>query len=765
MIENIRLLEGIGTFDSDSAASSLSLKRLTLIYGENGCGKTTLAAVLRSLATKDSQLINERHRLGSNSPPKVVLTCSDSGSCYVFERGVWNGKLPELNIFDDVFVDENVYSGLNVDAQHGQSLHNFILGEQGVDLSRKREKLGTQVEQHNAKIRVKGDAIRQRMNNGISVDEFCALPFVPEIDDKINAAERKLMAASNRTEMRSAPKFPTLGIPGFDKDNIEQILLTGLSDIDSAAVTQVWEHAKAFGEGGESWVETGFRHMVGGDDETCPFCGQSTDGLDLVAHYRAYFSEGYKQLKQKLAEMAAEIESSHSGSVRVEFMGGVAQANKTRHIWKDYIEVPNIDIASESIAKNWESAIETVTRLVQAKLAAPLEPIVLDDDSLKVLNSFERHRLAIREINEVLSATNKEIDDHKRSSLSTDIRELHCELDTLKATRERFTDEIATLCEEYIEEQKSKKRTVAAKEKATKRLEEFRTVEFPKIEVGVNDVLQRFRAGFLIRDLKPTNLGSGTGSSSAYDVVVNDSSIPAKSTKKSKGKPSFRNLLSAGDRNTLALALFFSSLYKDPNLANSIVIIDDPLSSLDDHRSFASAVAVRELSTLARQVIVLSHNKDFLCTVWNNGKSRECCSLEIARTGGKSTIRNWQVSDEKYSEHDYRHRLLKEYAESKSGRGREVAASLRDHLEFYFRATCADEFKPGHPLGDFLNHCREKVGKPKEVLTGRQIQELDEIVEYSSRFHHSKNPPWETKQINSEELLNYVEMTLRIVRP
>ena len=75
------------------------------------------------------------------------------------------------------------------------------------------------------------------------------------------------------------------------------------------------------------------------------------------------------------------------------------------------------------------------------------------------------------------------------------------------------------------------------------------------------------------------------------------------------------------------------------------------------------------------------------------------------------------------------------------------------------------EFKPGHPLGDFLNHCREKVGKPKEVLTGRQIQELDEIVEYSSRFHHSKNPPWETKQINSEELLNYVEMTLRIVRP
>jgi wobble nucleotide-excising tRNase len=45
--------------------------------------------------------------------------------------------------------------------------------------------------------------------------------------------------------------------------------------------------------------------------------------------------------------------------------------------------------------------------------------------------------------------------------------------------------------------------------------------------------------------------------------------------------PSFRNTLSAGDRNALALAFFFASLERDPQRAQKIVVIDDPISSLD----------------------------------------------------------------------------------------------------------------------------------------------------------------------------------------
>jgi hypothetical protein len=49
MIDRIQLIRNIGQFDSVSARGQIPLKKLTLVYAENGRGKTTVAAVLRSL--------------------------------------------------------------------------------------------------------------------------------------------------------------------------------------------------------------------------------------------------------------------------------------------------------------------------------------------------------------------------------------------------------------------------------------------------------------------------------------------------------------------------------------------------------------------------------------------------------------------------------------------------------------------------------------------------------------------------------------------
>ena len=40
--------------------------------------------------------------------------------------------------------------------------------------------------------------------------------------------------------------------------------------------------------------------------------------------------------------------------------------------------------------------------------------------------------------------------------------------------------------------------------------------------------------------------------------------------------------MSAGDRNTLALAFFFTNLDQSPDLAQKIIVIDDPITSLDE---------------------------------------------------------------------------------------------------------------------------------------------------------------------------------------
>ena len=644
MIEYIKLLRNVGTFDSDSGSASHRLKRMTLIYGDNGRGKTTLAAVLRSLATGNEQPIVERWRLGSVNPPHVVLDCHGQPSSLMFRNGAWNETMPELKIFDDVFVDENVYSGLAVEAQHRQNLHELILGDQGVQLNHRLQDLVSHVSQHNTALEEKAKAIPQQERGDLSVDEFCTLPKLSDIDDRIEETSRKLTAARNQEEVRTSPLFKTIELPEFDTEAIKQALLTDLPDLDKAAEAKVQAHLQAFGEGSETWVEEGFRHGLAGEGGICPFCGQSLEGLDLIAHYRAYFSEGYAQLKQDVADMVGHIGHTHRGVVQAEFERAIGGARETGQFWSTFSDVPKIDIDTAAIVLDWNAARETVTELLRAKQIAPLEKLALDDQALKTLESYNTHRLGIREINKKLIASNEAIRDVQRQSEATRMEEILAELAMLKATKVRHSDEIAPLCEDYIQEKKAKVQTETARTEARNALEQYRANVFPELQNGVNKYLQHFNAGFRIDSLAPANIGRGSGSTCTYNVVINNTPIAVRNTNISQGEPSFRNSLSAGDRNTLALALFFSSLDQNPNLANTVVVIDDPMSSLDDHRSLATVQEVRKLSKRAGQVIVLSHNKRFLCTVWSGADRRECCSLEIRQSGDNSTLGNWNVS-------------------------------------------------------------------------------------------------------------------------
>lgn len=117
-----------------TAGAQLLLKRFTLIYAENGRGKTTLAAVLKSLGSGDALPILERKRLDVEHAPHAVLNGS-GGQIAVFQNGVWTNRFAEILVFDDHFVAENVCSGMVVQTEHRQNLHELIVGAQGAALN------------------------------------------------------------------------------------------------------------------------------------------------------------------------------------------------------------------------------------------------------------------------------------------------------------------------------------------------------------------------------------------------------------------------------------------------------------------------------------------------------------------------------------------------------------------------------------------------------------------------------------------------------
>lgn len=254
------------------------------------------------------------------------------------------------------------------------------------------------------------------------------------------------------------------------------------------------------------------------------------------------------------------------------------------------------------------------------------------------------------------------------------------------------------------------------------------------------------------------------GSACTYSVLINNQPVPVGASA-GPGVPSFRNALSAGDRNTLALAFFFASLDQDQALVDKIVVIDDPVSSLDEHRTLATVQELRRLMQRARQVLVLSHNKPFLCSIWDATDGGPHAALEVIRDGTGSTIQAWDVNRDMITLHDRRHELLRNYVGSAAGvDAREVAEALRSVLEAFCRIAYPGDYPPGRMLGPFRAICEQRVHTADEILDQTDIDELRVLTEYANLFHHDTNPAWQSQRINDAELLDFVRRTLAFTR-
>jgi wobble nucleotide-excising tRNase len=290
-------------------------------------------------------------------------------------------------------------------------------------------------------------------------------------------------------------------------------------------------------------------------------------------------------------------------------------------------------------------------------------------------------------------------------------------------------------------------------------LEQHRTSVFPGYQTAINLYLSRFNAEFRLDSVTYANTRGGPACT--YNVLINNTPVPVGVADPAPGQPSFRNILSAGDRNTLALAFFFASLDQDPRLANKVVVIDDPVSSLDEHRAFTTVQEIGRLAGQASQVIVLSHKKPILCRLWNGADTTIRAALEVIRDSVGSTLRAWDVAEDSITEHDRRHRKLRDYLASGTGDMREVARSIRPHLEELLRVAYPEHFPPGSMIGPFIDLCVRQVGTAQQILDAQSTQELRNLNEYAKRYHHQG---WETEPINDGELRSFVDRALKFTR-
>jgi wobble nucleotide-excising tRNase len=354
--------------------------------------------------------------------------------------------------------------------------------------------------------------------------------------------------------------------------------------------------------------------------------------------------------------------------------------------------------------------------------------------------SIQDYRACIAEVtalSERFVGANARLELVKEQAAADDLSALRTDLAKLDAQKARFELEVLPHCAAYMTEKSAKTATEALRTQARAALDQYRQQIFPAFEAAINDYLHRFGAPFRLGEVQSVN--NRSGSSASYVVVINQQNVDVTAD----AGPSFRNTLSAGDRNTLALAFFFASLEQDPDLANKIVLIDDPMTSLDDHRTLRTREEIMSLAARVRQVIVLSHSKPFLCSLWEQADRNSSVALRINRAAVGSEIAVWDVRSDSISEHDKRHERVRGYLQvANPAREREVAQALRPILESFMRVAYPEQFPPGTLLGPFINICEQRVGGPNGILSAVDIVELKLLLNYANRFHHDSNPAW-----------------------
>ena len=77
--------------------------------------------------------MNARKTIDSGDPPEVDFLLP-TGAHVEFKANTWTGSAPAMAVFDSEFVEQNVYSGFEIRPDQRQSLLEFALGNQTVQL-------------------------------------------------------------------------------------------------------------------------------------------------------------------------------------------------------------------------------------------------------------------------------------------------------------------------------------------------------------------------------------------------------------------------------------------------------------------------------------------------------------------------------------------------------------------------------------------------------------------------------------------------------
>lgn len=732
MIKKITEIKNVGKFKNYSS-SELAFAKFSAIYAPNGHGKSTITSILRSMGDANPALIIGRKSIDAEAAPTVKIE-TDTGFV-TFDGQKWSASDVQFEIFDAHFINQNIFSGMQVDLAQRKKLYQFIIGEAAIKFNDRVTLFNQEIWSTNSEITKLRNKIERLSGEQIPTASFISLKPVPDVDTAIAEKEKEISALRNKDKILKTPIFKTLPVPKLNFSELSAALTKTQEGLSTESEALVRQHISSLHETtSEGWLRYGNELLLKNPDH-CPFCKAETRDNQLIAAYKDFFNEKYKEFKLELGQLENTVQTAFSQQSFFSMKSVFEDGHQLQQQWEEYI--PEIKtLSAGSLASTAEAelffnkTVGDITQAVQAKVRTPLDEVISTEKLAELENSYNLFLQKCLDFNTATAKQNQLIASYKSSLGSADLKTEEHNLIILNLVKIRFTEECSQLCEEYMELSKVKESLDVEKNKARKLLDTT-TNSIPQVyQKHINNFLEKFGADFRITDHRKINPRGEAATE--YKLSLKDFAIPLGDSSTPDDTPSFKNTLSEGDKSTLAFSYFLAKLnVEHENLKNKILVFDDPISSQDATRRAWTKTFLFEFGKRAKQIIILSHDAGFIEEMVHKFKNVDFACLMISSTPTTNVLEKTTVAQLSSNDAIRNLEKVKNYALYRIGVAEDTKARIRPLLEDYLRSESPRTFKAGDTLETMMAAVRESQDGTPLFKFKERLRDLEALKNYS----------------------------------
>ncbi|WP_017608541.1 AAA family ATPase [Nocardiopsis xinjiangensis] len=572
---------------------AVDFQRLNVIYAPNGTGKSTLATLLSGVPD-DAEW--------SHGAKFLIQPGAEETQEKVDGPGHW--LWGEVCVFGAEYVRRNLRFD-SLDAETGAPALMYF-GEPSIEQKKQREQALERIPDLTKQIQDLENQYNKAENGRVKTLRKVGASAVNELSS-FNPRFKRGFNARHVEAALHQPPTPLDELTRFEEQDrallhgrawkpVSEPTGTGLTTRDlrtrindvrqRTAMSNVIEELAATPSRSD-WVRTGL--ALHDREDTCLFC-DSALSRSRISRLEEHFDEGYTRLESEITQLHERIGELHSQTEQL----GNALPREAQFFEDLHDSYESAARQAQHNINEFLSHLGRLTKSLDEKRGAMFRSLApLDEDAV--------HTLDISAFASLINEHNKRVDNQDADRAQAAERRFQRMLYDIRETWQGFSDEKGSLDKQI----KTFEIELAGCQDVLKETPEqgMNPEHFlPTLNDDIAHMLRRRELSFDHVDGR-------------YQVLRD-------------GEPAQH--LSEGEKTVIALLYFLQSLHEQGrDLERTIVVIDDPVSSLDDHlmKAVYSTLSSRlEPGIHCRQLFVFTHSTTFL-RYWQDsltrGKNRE----------------------------------------------------------------------------------------------------------------------------------------------